>query len=157
MQELVRRGVRPPQLATVAIGKSQPRAPNDTEEGRALNRRVEFMISANQDANVTLVQRRRINEDFFRLNSSDVPIPTVPVHVEVYRLTPTTEIVSKPDDLRLQRPSSEGTPIKPVNEKEPTLQPVREIELQKPAPDEFRLTRTTEYQQNKLNEEFKLD
>ena len=37
MQELIRRGVRLSELATVAIGKSQPVAPNDTEDGRALN------------------------------------------------------------------------------------------------------------------------
>ena len=39
-------GVDPEQMTTVAIGDHQPVAPNDTPEGRALNRRVEFLISA---------------------------------------------------------------------------------------------------------------
>ena len=51
-QALVNRGVNPAQLSTVAIGKNQPIASNETEEGRARNRRVEFLISASQDANL---------------------------------------------------------------------------------------------------------
>jgi hypothetical protein len=78
MQELIWRGVRPSELATVAIGKSQPIAPNDTEEGRALNRRVEFMISASQEANLMLVEKRRIQEAFLRTSPTDTPSPPPP-------------------------------------------------------------------------------
>jgi outer membrane protein OmpA-like peptidoglycan-associated protein len=45
MAALVARGVKPDQLSEVAIGKRQPIAPNSTIEGRALNRRVEFLVS----------------------------------------------------------------------------------------------------------------
>jgi len=41
---LVDRGVSPERLAATGFGESQPIAPNDTEEGRANNRRVEFNI-----------------------------------------------------------------------------------------------------------------
>ncbi len=57
-QALVERGVDPAQLSTVAIGKDQPIAPNDTAEGRARNRRVEFLISAYLNANLAVVRRQ---------------------------------------------------------------------------------------------------
>ncbi len=57
-QALVDRGVDPGQLSTVAIGKDQPIAPNTTAEGRARNRRVEFLISAYLDANLAVVRRQ---------------------------------------------------------------------------------------------------
>jgi outer membrane protein OmpA-like peptidoglycan-associated protein len=55
-QALVDRGCSREQLTTVAIGKNQPIAPNDTEAGRLLNRRVEFLISASQGANLAVVE-----------------------------------------------------------------------------------------------------
>lgn len=57
MRALVARGVNPAQLTEVAIGKNQPIAPNSTENGRALNRRVEFLISAGTAANLAAVQQ----------------------------------------------------------------------------------------------------
>lgn len=60
MQALFERGVGLFQMSTVAVGKTQPVAPNSTPEGRALNRRVEFMISASDKANLLLVSRRRV-------------------------------------------------------------------------------------------------
>ena len=41
---LVSKGVDPDRLQFKGYGKSVPVAPNDTDEGRALNRRVEFKI-----------------------------------------------------------------------------------------------------------------
>lgn len=43
---LVERGVDPKRLRWRGFGMSQPVAPNDTEEGRALNRRTQFVILA---------------------------------------------------------------------------------------------------------------
>lgn len=44
VSELVSRGVPPSMLQADGVGESQPRADNDTESGRQLNRRVEILI-----------------------------------------------------------------------------------------------------------------
>ena len=44
MQALIERGVSPERLSAKGMGLSQPIAPNDTEEGREKNRRVEFVV-----------------------------------------------------------------------------------------------------------------
>jgi outer membrane protein OmpA-like peptidoglycan-associated protein len=41
---LVSKGIEPSRLKAVGYGKSMPIATNDTDEGRAINRRVEFLI-----------------------------------------------------------------------------------------------------------------
>lgn len=43
---LIQRGVEPKRLRWRGFGMSQPVAPNDTEEGRSLNRRTQFVILA---------------------------------------------------------------------------------------------------------------
>jgi hypothetical protein len=43
---LVSRGIEPNRLRHRGFGMSQPKAPNDTEEGRAANRRTQFLIIA---------------------------------------------------------------------------------------------------------------
>ena len=44
MRVLVDYGVSPDRLEVVGYGESRPIAPNDTREGRALNRRIEFVV-----------------------------------------------------------------------------------------------------------------
>jgi outer membrane protein OmpA-like peptidoglycan-associated protein len=81
MKELVRRGVRSTQLSEVAIGKRQPIAPNDTEEGRAHNRRVEFLVSSGIDANLAAVQQRVVPVSYLSLGTVNPEVPhrrTVP-------------------------------------------------------------------------------
>ena len=41
---LVARGVDPARMAAIGFGESQPIAPNVTEDGRATNRRIEFIV-----------------------------------------------------------------------------------------------------------------
>jgi len=45
-QALLERGVEANRLRSRGFGESQPIAPNDTEEGRAKNRRTQFVIIA---------------------------------------------------------------------------------------------------------------
>ncbi len=44
LEELTLRGVEPQRLAAVGLGEYHPLAPNDSEENRMRNRRVEFII-----------------------------------------------------------------------------------------------------------------
>jgi outer membrane protein OmpA-like peptidoglycan-associated protein len=44
VKRLVRLGVNPARLAARGYGSANPAAPNDTPEGRALNRRIEFKV-----------------------------------------------------------------------------------------------------------------
>lgn len=45
---LSRKGIKSSRLSSVGQGESNPRASNDTDAGRAQNRRVEFAITANE-------------------------------------------------------------------------------------------------------------
>ncbi len=55
LRALTARGLKPNELTAVAIGKRQPVADNATPEGRALNRRVEFLVSPCLAANLNAV------------------------------------------------------------------------------------------------------
>jgi outer membrane protein OmpA-like peptidoglycan-associated protein len=67
---LVAAGVNPGQLAAVAIGSAQPIGPNSTAAGRARNRRVEFLISANEQANLAAVSMRQIDRRFLAVGAA---------------------------------------------------------------------------------------
>lgn len=156
MRELIARGVRSSQLATVAIGKSQPVAPNDTEEGRALNRRVEFMISASQEANLMLVRKRRIDVDYLRVTPNEPPARAVVQTVEVLRPQPIVPQARIPSDTA----PIAATPSAPVTAKpqnvQVSLQPVGRIELQQPTTVRPELRQVIEPQERQLDSEFAL-
>lgn len=46
---LISQGVAPGRMITMGVGEKEPVASNDTDAGRADNRRVEFAITANED------------------------------------------------------------------------------------------------------------
>jgi len=79
MAMLAARRLDPMQMTTVAIGDHQPIAPNDTAEGRAMNRRVEFLISASPEANLTVVQKRRVNMSYLPVREANVGSAAVAV------------------------------------------------------------------------------
>ena len=58
VRALVARGVEASRLDAVAIGKRQPVASDDTEAGRARNRRVEFLISPSVRAIAAVLRAR---------------------------------------------------------------------------------------------------
>jgi len=64
IETLVASGVNPGQLSAIAIGRAQPIAPNNSLAGRAMNRRVEFLISPYEQANLAVVSNRTINPAF---------------------------------------------------------------------------------------------
>jgi outer membrane protein OmpA-like peptidoglycan-associated protein len=131
-QELVRRGVRPDQLSMVAIGKNQPIAPNTTDEGRGLNRRVEFMISASQDANRALVQHRRIYREYLATTEGEPP-PFVPNKVVVSIFNFTINSVNSTDDTqRAHAQPSEGD-TRQANRDDPSRSDTRQANRDDPS------------------------
>ncbi len=87
MRELVQRGVNPSQLSEVAIGKRQPIAPNDSADGRARNRRVEFLVSSGIDANLAAVQQRVVPASYLP-TGRDRPQQHLASIAQVLRLRP---------------------------------------------------------------------
>lgn len=149
MQSLIQRGVSSAHLATVAIGKNQPIAPNDTDEGRARNRRVEFMISASQMANLQLVAHRRIDPAKLKVRQEDTTsaVSRFPARVQV--LTPRDlQITPK----QVAQPSTVTPPISTPQAVLPT-----QIELRTPTtPPPFKVNTPMEVQQASLDQEFQL-
>ena len=128
---LIARGVSPETAEAVAIGKGQPIATNATPEGRTRNRRVEFMVSASQEANLSLVNRRGVIADFFVKNQNSVVSPSLPAKI-----------------FGLKK--NENGQISQTNG--------GEVQLQKPEHlQEFIFNKPTEYTPNKLNYEFYIE
>jgi outer membrane protein OmpA-like peptidoglycan-associated protein len=152
---LIRRGVDPVQLGSVAIGKNQPIAPNSTDEGRARNRRVEFMISASQPANLQLVQQRRIIQEYLAVRPADVPETQTPRHVSV--MTPRDfgldRASVRPVDGQTARSTADAAQASIVQ----TAQAPAQIELQRPIPlKEVEVNRPKNVEAASLNEEFQM-
>jgi hypothetical protein len=120
--ELIDLGLNPNQLSTVAIGKAQPIAPNATEDGRARNRRVEFLISGSEEANLSVVRNRTINADFFRLEPSQIAKPlSGPVQVLKPVRRSDGGISLGPSGLLTLRPAEPApSPIVPTAAEKPT-------------------------------------
>ena len=76
---LIARGVAAGRLRAVAVGKRQPVASDDTEAGRARNRRVEFLISPSAQAISDVIRGRPVG---LRLRETH-PAAAQPLHVRV--------------------------------------------------------------------------
>ncbi len=87
MSRLVALGVDPGALSTAAIGRRQPIAPNETANGRARNRRVEFLISASYDANLQVIADRPIDPALFRAARAAPVRPPSP-SVQILKVRP---------------------------------------------------------------------
>jgi hypothetical protein len=81
---LIDRGVDPRKLSAVAIGKRQPIATNSTPEGRAHNRRVEFLISGSQAANLAIISQRVIDPGFLAIADGIPPDQPADTAVRVF-------------------------------------------------------------------------
>ena len=104
MHRLADLGVRGNQMSAIPMGEQQPVADNASDEGRALNRRVEFYIAANREANFQVVALREINADWLNgheprgLNNPNSGETTVAARVTVLEIndSQTTASVAPP-------------------------------------------------------------
>lgn len=85
LRALVARGLPPQRLSTVAIGKRQPIADDATPEGRARNRRVEFLFSPCLSANMKIIERVTSNPASLANKAAEAASNTP---AEVLRLVP---------------------------------------------------------------------
>ena len=119
MAELVRRGVRSSQLSEVAIGKRQPVAPNDTVDGRARNRRVEFLVSSGIDANLAAVQQRVVPADYLSTGQGALPPRSATTVAQVLRMRPDAAPALKTvPDADLSLVPFAGLPLNPPAEED---------------------------------------
>jgi outer membrane protein OmpA-like peptidoglycan-associated protein len=84
LQRLVSKGVGTQYLYTAAMGRRQPVAPNDTEAGRASNRRVEFFIAHTYAANKAALIALPVKPEWLNTGRTDggtasPPNPEVPI------------------------------------------------------------------------------
>ena len=84
LQRLVAKGIGTQYLHTAAMGRRQPVAPNDTDAGRARNRRVEFFIAHSYEANIAALTALPVKPEWLNTGRTDVgtvppPNPEVPI------------------------------------------------------------------------------
>ncbi|WP_320172421.1 OmpA family protein [Maridesulfovibrio sp.] len=102
MKEMHMEGVPYEIMSTIGIGELQPLASNDSQDGRAMNRRVEFLISTDATAN-----RIVANKGAFDKDTAAVVEKAEPVHEE--------EVAALPE-VGLHEDSG-GRPVKVVVER----------------------------------------
>jgi outer membrane protein OmpA-like peptidoglycan-associated protein len=113
MHALVARGLDAPRLSMVAIGRRQPIADNATAEGRARNRRVEFLLSrclaANLDAVTGLARSRSLLAPD---EAADGPVEVLRLDpAAAYGLAPLAAIDLRPPDGLQKLPAAVKTSI----------------------------------------------
>lgn len=127
MSELAKRGVNIEQMSTVAIGESQPIATNATEEGRALNRRVEFMLSRFAEANYVAIEQFPRNSEWLNNHTVEQPhvFETKPKILSV--LKPSKKIALTPSIKESVNPfKTEQQSIKPTTTPTTIVLPLQE-------------------------------
>lgn len=147
IQRLFRQGVRLSQMSSVAVGKRQPAAPNSTAEGRARNRRVEFMISASEAANLALIGSRRVIKEWLATDPTRAQ-PHAQSNAELVVMHPKVveQAPGQGDSIRMAQVST-------VKGRVPQSQ--AEVRKVAPPPD-IRTMPLKEFQLAKLKEEFDL-
>ncbi len=125
-QALVDRGVDPGQLSTVAIGKDQPIAPNDTVEGRARNRRVEFLISAYLNANLAVVRRQPA---VAAPRPGPAHAAVRPTHVRVAVLRPAVSAMAVPAALPIAAAAAPAAVTAAAPHRDVALRPLGGLDL----------------------------
>lgn len=131
---LAARAIAPGQLSGVGMGNRQPVAPNDTDTGRALNRRVEFFISPDLSANAAAIGSTP--ETMALLDPAAVPIAAA----SLFRLAPDTSSVAIPLTVIAippqPQPSAPPPPRAAAPKPRQATPPVARIRPVTPAPPE---------------------
>ena len=144
MNELAKRGVNTEQMSTVAIGESQPIATNATDEGRALNRRVEFMLSRFAEANYVVIEQFPRHSQWLNNHTEEQPNITTVIKpakkLVVYKPNKKTPVIpliepNQPVDPSDNKPQVITPPDSPSAPVIPTLQETDRIVTLLP-PDE---------------------
>jgi hypothetical protein len=113
------------------------------------------MISANQSANLQLVQQRRIIQEYLAVKPADVPETQTPRHVSV--MTPRDfgldRAPVRPVDVQSTKSTADAAQASIVQ----TAQAPVEIELQRPMPlKEVEVNRPKSVEAASLNDEFQM-
>lgn len=89
MAALAELGVPTRQMSSIGMSERQPIASNATARGRALNRRVEFIISSSRKANIEIVRRREIDLSLLDPRDFNIKTPSnnVVLHQRIQGLT----------------------------------------------------------------------
>jgi outer membrane protein OmpA-like peptidoglycan-associated protein len=138
MRKLAQRGVNLEQMSTVGIGESQPIATNATDTGKALNRRVEFMLSRFEEANYVAIEQFPRNSAWLN-NHQEKSVDTQeqtkskPVDVgakELAVLKPTAAMLAKPDPkLSTQANPSESATLLKGSSRVVTIIPAETVHI----------------------------
>lgn len=104
-------GVPMNQIYFQGSGETQPIADNRTPEGRALNRRVEIVDLADEQAFQRYLSHRAANLGFYRIAAAPVSVPVEETHARVDEL-PAVEPAPRPRPVKAARPAvqPEGVP-----------------------------------------------
>ena len=150
VDRMERLGVASQRIDFVGMSERQPIARNDTAEGRALNRRVEFVISSFRESNVHFVRTRNIVCDYLdpsEFNRESCLRLAEPRPVSVDRDDPTGEVNIDPKTQEIREAATRkhrkgaSTPEeREVDRKDPLQQSIRispkmderEVRLQDP-------------------------
>lgn len=138
MKLLSARGVDPLQMTTVAIGDRQPVASNATAEGRALNRRVEFFISASTKANLVVIQNQHVNRRYLPSSViSDLAVRPETVTVlqghDVRTAAASTVALAPVGSMQLVKPRAAGANVKEAPLAPPPVIHLRPLQVVQPA------------------------
>jgi outer membrane protein OmpA-like peptidoglycan-associated protein len=149
LRALVSRGLDPNRLTAIAIGKRQPIADNATTEGRARNRRVEFLVSRCLAANLSVAAGIARNRALLGPDEA----PNQPV--EVLRLDPAAAYGMAPLATVFLRSPEAGQPqpaaVQASSPAQPaTALPPVAVARPAPAPDYQTRTLSPEVQRNPL-------
>lgn len=110
LTELAIRGVPLEQMTYTSMGENQPIATNSTKEGRAANRRVEFMLAAYREANYKLVGNRVINSNWVdRKNIEKVKVAIKDTNYKILGVIPLKYTVR--DEIELTPDVVEEIPL----------------------------------------------